>query len=158
MSFRCRCFHSHKDSAVMTQIKTAHGVPVVKNCCVTNEIKCLKTKQFPFLLVHAWKEGGISYFFLSLFSIPAIVSDFYLWNTPQTVLLSPHSLSNELYQNSPKPTPTSSVMAKGSRGNIQSKSKPSIHCLPCSTGIKYSFVWFMKESTVPWKPLLESMI
>lgn len=31
----------------MTQIKTAHGVLVVKNCCVTNEIKCLKTKQFP---------------------------------------------------------------------------------------------------------------
>lgn len=67
MSFRCRCFHSHKDSAVMTQIKTAHGVPVVKNCCVTNEIKCLKTKQFPFLLVHAWKEGGISYFFWAFF-------------------------------------------------------------------------------------------
>lgn len=48
--------------------------------------------------------------------------------------------------------------AKGTRENIQSKAKPTIHHLPCFAGLKYSLVWFMRKSTVSWKPLLESMI
>ena len=77
---------------------------------------------------------------------------------PRPCCSLPHSLSSGSYWDSPKPMPTSSVMAKGTRDNIQSKAKPTIHHLPCSAGIEYSLVWFMRKSMVSWKPLLESMI
>lgn len=132
----------------MTQIKRAHGVPVVQNCSVTNDIKCLKTNRFPSYCVHAWKEGGMS-FPLGLFSTPAIVSGFYHWTTPQPCCSPLHSLSSRSYWDSSKPMPTISVKARGTTVNIRSKlSQIPITCLASwALSMAWSDLW-----GGPWCP------
>lgn len=136
----------------MTHIKTAHGDLVAKTCCVPNEIKCLKTNWFSCSCVHTWKEGGLS-FPLGLFSTPVA----YTTEILPSLCSLPHSLSSRSDWDSPKPMSISSVLAKDTRRNTKSKAKTTICHLSCFAGTMYSLLWFIRESKVSWKLLLESM-
>jgi len=59
---------------------------------------------------------------------------------PRPCCSLPHSPSSGSYWDSPKPMPTSLVMAKGIKDSIQSKTKPTIHDLSRFAAINHTLV------------------